>query len=223
LAEVAMPVNPGSDGLAARYSMEGNMSDSSGNGLDGEVFGGALFNQGMSGMGRTLTLDGMVDYATLPIGSVIASADSMTIALWANFAGGDVWQRLIDFGSDTTSYMFLSPENGTTNVLRFAITNTGNAEGAESTLDGPGALSGGWHHVAVSIDGSTMSMTLYLDGIVVATGPTATLPSDLGNTTQNYVGDSQYTDDPFYEGDIDELLIYTRALSLGEIRYLAGD
>jgi hypothetical protein len=223
VAEVAMPVNPGSNGLAARYSMEGNMSDSSGNGLNGEVFGGALFNQGMAGMGRTLTLDGMVDYATLPISSVIASADSMTIALWADHAGGDVWQRLIDFGSDTTSYMFLSPENGTTNVLRFAITTAGNAAGAESILDGPGALAPGWHHVAVSIDGSTMSMTLYLDGIAVATGTTATLPSDLGNTTQNYVGDSQYTADPFYSGDIDELLIYTRALSLGEIRYLAGE
>ena len=223
VAEVSIPVDPGLDGLAARYSMEGDMSDSSGNGLDGEVFGGALFNQGMPGMGRVLTLDGMVDYATLPIGSVIASADSMTVALWTNFAGGDPWQRLIDFGSDTTSYMFLTPENGTTGVLRFAITTGGYEEGAESILDGPGALSGGWHHVAVSIDGSAMSMTLYLDGIAVATGPTATLPSDLGNTTQNYVGDSQYEADPFYAGDVDELLIYTRALSTGEIRYLAGD
>jgi hypothetical protein len=222
-AQAVLPVNPGSDGLAARYSMEGDMSDSSGNGRDGEVFGSPLFNLGMSGMGRAMTLDGLVDYATLPIGSVVASADSMTVAMWANFAGGDPWQRLIDFGSDTTTYMFLTPENGGTNVLRFAISTGGYAEGAESILDGPGALAPGWHHVAVSIDGSTMSMTLYLDGIAVATGPTATLPSDLGNTTQNYVGDSQYPDDPFYTGDIDELLIYTRALSPGEIRYLAGD
>ena len=221
VAEVTMPVNPGSDGLAARYSMEGNMSDSSGNGLDGEVFGGALFNQGMAGMGRTLTLDGMVDYATLPIGSVIASADSMTVALWANYAGGDPWQRLFDFGMDDTTYMFLTPYNTYTNVMRFAISNSGGGE-AESSVDGPAILSPGWHHVAVTIDGSTMSMTLYLDGIALATAPTALLPSDLGNTTQNYVGDSQYTADPFYAGDIDELLIYTRALSPGEIRYLAG-
>jgi hypothetical protein len=118
--------------------------------------------------------------------------------------------------------MFLTPENGTTSVLRFAISTGGYAEGAESILDGSGALSPGWHHVAVSIDGLAMSMALYLDGIMVATGPTATLPSNLGNTTQNYVGDSQYEADPFYAGDIDELLIYTRALSPGEIRYLAG-
>jgi hypothetical protein len=222
VAEVPISVDPGSDGLAAHYSMEGDMTDSSGNGLDGEVFGGALFNQGMAGMGRALTLDGLVDYAALPIGSVIASADSMTVAMWANFAGSGVWQRLFDFGSDTTTYMFLTPENGTTNVLRFAITSNGNAVGAESVLDGTSALSPGWHHVAVTIDGSAMSMTLYMDGIAVATGPTATLPSDLGNTTQNYVGDSQYTADPFYAGDIDELLIYTRALNPGEIRYLAG-
>jgi hypothetical protein len=221
-AEATAPVDPGSNGLAAQYSMEGDMADSSGNGRHGEVLGGALFEQGLPGMGRAMVFDGLVDYATLPIGSVLASADSLTVALWADFTGqdGGAWQRLIDFGSGTAINMFLSPLNGATQALRFAITTSGG--GGESFLDGPVALPPGWHHVAVSIDGSDMSMTLYLDGIAVATGTTATLPSDLGNTTQNYVGDSQYDADPLYQGRMDELVIYTRALSPGEISYLAG-
>ncbi|NLZ04416.1 MAG: LamG domain-containing protein, partial [Phycisphaerae bacterium] len=33
----------------------------------------------------------------------------------------------------------------------------------------------------------------------------------------------QYTADPYFAGSLDEFQIYTRALSVGEVRYLAGD
>jgi len=37
------------------------------------------------------------------------------------------------------------------------------------------------------------------------------------------LGRSQYTADSFFVGSIDEFRIYNRALSEGEVRYLAGD
>ncbi|MCP4452615.1 MAG: LamG domain-containing protein, partial [Planctomycetes bacterium] len=83
-------------------------------------------------------------------------------------------------------------------------------------------LPSGWHHVAGVIDSTTMEMTLYLDGVVVAQGPTASLPADAGETTQNWLGRSQYPD-PYYNGSLDECRIYDRVLTEGEIRYLAGD
>ena len=66
-------------------------------------------------------------------------------------------------------------------------------------------------------------MQLYLDGAVVVQGATATIPADLGNTTQNWLGRSQYPADAFYTGMIDDFRIYSRALSKAEIRYLVGD
>jgi hypothetical protein len=66
-------------------------------------------------------------------------------------------------------------------------------------------------------------MQLFVDGEMVASGPTTTLPSALGKTTQNWLGDSQWTGDPLYSGRIDEFRIYNRTLSAGEVRYLAGD
>jgi hypothetical protein len=68
-----------------------------------------------------------------------------------------------------------------------------------------------------------MMITLYLDGAVAAEGETATLPSDLGQTTQNWLGRSQYDADAYYNGLLADFSIYSRALSEGEIRYLAGD
>jgi hypothetical protein len=45
-------------------------------------------------------------------------------------------------------------------------------------------------------------------------------PSDLGATTQNWIGRSQFPD-PYLDGRVDEFCIYTRALTSGEIAALA--
>jgi hypothetical protein len=105
--------------------------------------------------------------------------------------------------------------------MRFAITTGGS--GAESQLNAPDELPTGWHHVAVTIDGTSMSMALYLDAQLVASTSTQTVPSGLGQTTQNWLGRSQYTDDPYFNGSLDDFRIYNTAMSEGEIRYIAGD
>ncbi len=217
---LAAPTDPGVNGLAAQYSMEGDLSDSSGNNLHGTVEGGALFSPGLPGMGQAMDFDGLIDYSTLPIGPVMASADSMTVSLWADFSNqGGNWQRMIDFGTGTETYLFLSPRTGGNGPMRLSIRTGG---GPNSEIDTSSTLSPGWHHIAATINGSDMSMTLHLDGILVATGATQVLPSDLGETTQNYLGYSQYTADAPYQGSMDEVRIYTRPLSPGEIHYLAG-
>ena len=77
-------------------------------------------------------------------------------------------------------------------------------------------------YVAAVIDSSTMMMKLYLDGRLVAEGDTPALPSDVGVTEQNFLARSQFAADDFYLGSLDEFRIYDRALTLGEVRYLAG-
>ena len=90
-------------------------------------------------------------------------------------------------------------------------------------VNGPAALPTGWHHVAVVIDSATMRLQLYQDGALVASGATTVLPKDLGATSQNWLGRSQWTADAFFGGSIDDFRIYNRALSESEVRYLAGD
>jgi hypothetical protein len=94
---------------------------------------------------------------------------------------------------------------------------------AEERFAAPKSLGTAWHHVAVVIDGASMEVKVYLDGDVVASGLTEVLPKDLGKTTQNWLGRSQFAADGYYKGLLDEFRIYNRALSAGEIRYLAGD
>ena len=55
--------------------------------------------------------------------------DAVTIAAWVYVTGNQNWQRVFDFGSNTTTYMFLTTSEGsdTSNFVRFGITIAGNA------------------------------------------------------------------------------------------------
>jgi hypothetical protein len=212
-------IDPGNAGLVASYSMENNLNDATGN-YHGTAVGSPTY-QASYNSSMALALDGIDDYVDLPIGGLIASLSDITVAGWVNSSSDDGWQRVFDFGNDTTVYMFMSVNSGTgTDPMRFAITTGSN--GAESGVNGLVALPADWHHVAATIDSSTMTMALYVDGSVVGSGPTALLPQDLGETTQNRLGSSQW-DDPLFSGALDDVLIYDRALSEAEARYLAGE
>jgi len=195
---------------------QGKAIDWSGLNQHGTVYGDAASVAGYDG--GAIEFDYVDNYVELPIGSTIASLNSATIATWVTFPGtGETFQRIFNFGyNDATVYIFLTPNNGS-GVPRFAITTTGS--GAESGVDAPNALTSGWHHVAVTINEATHIVELYLDGAVVATGSTQTMPSDLGNTTYNWLGrsDDWVPPNPYLIGSLDDFRIYNYALSQEEI------
>jgi hypothetical protein len=218
----ATAADPATNGLIALYAMEGNVQDTSGKGNNGAASGNPAYGTGPNGLGKALKFDGLDDYVTLPIGSLLSSLSNLTIATWVNYSGvaGAGWQRVWDFGSGTTNYMFLTPAQGTTGPLTFAIMST---TVAEKRFAASRSLPTGWHHTAVVISGATMTADVYLDGAVAAGSSLAVLPKDLGVTNQNWIGRSQFTADAFFNGSVDDFRVYNRALSGSEIRYLAGD
>ncbi len=218
---VVTPTDPGPGALIASYAMEGNVQDGSGKGNHGNVLGDAAYEDAPAGRGKAITFNGTNTCVELPIGTLITTLTDTTISMWANFPNvGGAWQRIFDFGSGTTSYMFLTPRTGTAGPMRFAIRT---ATVGEQIVNAPATLPSDWHHVAVAIDSATQTVTLYLDGAPVAAGATALLPRDLGNTTQNWLGRSQFAGDAFYTGSLDEFRLYNRVLSESQVRYLAGD
>jgi hypothetical protein len=215
------PADPGTDGLALLYALEGGVQDTSGKGNNGTASGAPLYGAGPNGYGKALTFDGLNDYVTLPIGTLLSSSSNLTVATWVNWSGtGGGWQRVWDFGTGTNNYMFLTPAQGTTGPMTFAIMST---TVAEKRFAAARPLPTGWHHTAVVIDGTAMTATVYMDGAVVSSSSVAVLPKDLGVTNQNWIGRSQFTADGFFTGAVDDFRIYNRVLSAPEVRYLAGD
>jgi hypothetical protein len=190
--------------------------DSTGNGWNGTLQNGATWTAGYSNNAVNLSSNSS-QYVSLPSG-VMTNITDFTIAAWINLSSVANWNRIFDFGTGTSVYMFLSPRSSS-GAIRYAIT-TGSSAG-EQQINGTSPLPiGGWHHVAVTQSG--MTGILYVDGVAVGTNSSMTLnPSNLGNTTQNYIGRSQWAD-PYLNGRVDEFRIYRGVLAVGEIAVLAS-
>ena len=125
----------------------------------------------------------------------------------------NTWSRIFDFGTGTTANMFLTINAGS--GPRFAITTGGGGRpssrstahrrpAAAEPVDARRGHAQRHHRHACT---STAS--------AVGTNTNMTLrPSSLGNTTQNWIGRSQYGD-PTLNGIVDDFQIYDRALDGG--------
>jgi hypothetical protein len=169
-------------------------------------------------IGNAVKLSGNSEYVDLPDG-IVSGLHDFTISAWVNPSANSAWSRVFDFGTGTSNYMFLTLSAGG-GPIRFAITTTSN--GAEQQINGPGTLPlNTWSHVAVTLSGNTG--TLYVNGQPVGTNTNMTLtPADLGATTQNWIGRSQFGADPFLGATVDDFQIYDHALPAAEIATLAS-
>jgi autotransporter-associated beta strand protein len=196
-------------------------ADSSGLGRPAALFMNSATN--VSGkFGNAVNLNGSSQYVLLPA-NIVAGLNDCTIATWVYLNSVSTWARLFDFGADTDRYMFLAPSVGST--IRFAISKFTGA--GEQQINGTSALSAGsWHHVAVTLKGTQGSGVgvLYVDGVPVGTNSAMFYTPDmigrLVNCTNNYIGRSAFSGDPYLNGKVDDFRIYNGALSAAQIAAL---
>ncbi|MGA2853212.1 MAG: LamG-like jellyroll fold domain-containing protein, partial [Verrucomicrobiota bacterium] len=205
----AMPDN-GTRGIA-EFLFATNTWDNSGYCNNGMAVGAPNYTTGHISQAHSIVLDGANSYVQLPVN--IAEGGAFTFAAWVYWNGGNAWQRIFDFGNDTSHYLFLTPSSGST-TLRFAINNGS----GEQTVERSGALaSGSWQHVAVTLNGSTA--VLYVNGTSVATNNSVTIAPSAFSPIKNYLGKSQFPD-PLFSGKLDEVEIADFTMTPAQISAL---
>ncbi len=214
-SEIVSAVATGEPGLIAQYLFEGTLEDTTPNGnhaaaLNDPSYSTSAKKQGSQG----LTLSSG-QYLALP--ATIANSDELTICAWVRWNGGSnqQWSRIFDFGLDTDHYFFITPQCG--NGPRFAIKG-GDTERNISL--GTTFPSNRWTHIAVTF--SDEAIRVYINGTQKGSSTTfTTRPRDF-KPIFNYVGRSQFRDDPMFNGYIDDLRIYNTALSAETISSIAS-
>jgi hypothetical protein len=203
-----LPLNEGSGTRAA---------DDSGNGFNASLATGASWGAGRVS-GSALALDGTSGHLALPSGVVTGLSD-FTLAVWVYWNAASTNSRVFDFGSSDMAYLALIPRDGRGH-LRCSITGT-MWYGEQSITTETPLANGRWVHLAVTLAGSVG--TLYVDGAVAATNSAISFaPFQLGATSQNWLGRSQYSADPYFNGRLQDLRLYSGALSASQIAALAG-
>ncbi|MEU0075724.1 family 43 glycosylhydrolase [Streptomyces sp. NPDC006332] len=199
--------------------------DSSGHGYHGTYVRTPDFGTGVhDGSFKMSGASATSPYVKIPNG-VLKNADSVTVSTYAKWKGGDNFQWLFGLGPDSDKYFFATPSNGGSSLYS-AITKA--SWSAESKLTAGSRLTPGeWRHVTVTLDGSTRTMVLYVDGVEAAraTGVT-TKPSELYDATKDYsgyIGRSLYAADPYFGGEVDDFRVYDRALSAADVMELSGN
>jgi hypothetical protein len=209
-----VPVNPGTDGLVAYYELENDANDSSGNGLDGTIVGDPGFVEGAVGMG--LQFDGVDDYVDLgndPLFDLTGS--EVTLSVWVNTQDIGNTENNPWLGKGDTSYMIKGHREG--NQIEFFIYDGG---WVTAHADVGEDFNGEWHHAAGVFDGE--QLIIYVDGEEAVSADYDGV-GIVNNAYNVAIGTNTEAGGRFSESILDEAMIYNRALSAGEILYLAGE
>jgi len=188
--------------LVALYEFEGNANDSIGD-KHATVEGAPLYTQGKSG--QAISLDGFIDYAVHTLDAEeIWSATS--VSLWART---DMLTQAVNaglFNNNSAANDFQIDMNGS-DPGAYRYSGTGG-----SGLFGP--VTNEWVHLAMSCDGATTDT--YYNGLFATS-------INVANTQygQIAVGINRGMA-VMFEGEIDDVRVYNRALSNAEIAGLAG-
>ena len=198
--------------ITASYSLENNANDSSGNGHDGVAVGDPTYVPGAQGMG--LLFDGTGNqYVDLGAYNPSDGTGQLSVSLWAQWQGlTSFYQGLIGKRDSwaTNDMMWQIEANRDTGTLGFAQTAGGVYPGEVLPVDE-------WAHVGISFNGNTADF--YINGVQVGSGG-FTLGSDTQSALQ--FGACEANGGNPFNGALDEVKLYNRALSAGEIQGLAG-
>ena len=200
---------PGGGRPAAWLQFEGSVLDGFGLGNNGIAVGIPAYTSGR--FGEAIQLDGTNSYVQLPVNT--ANSAAFSFGAWVNWDGGGDWQRIFDFGNDTSQYLFLTPRSGG-GTLRFGIKNGGTQHLLEAAPLPPGQ----WRHVAVSLSNNVAR--LYTNGVLAASSTTFSILPSQFNPKRNYLGKSQWPADPLFRGRLDEVVFTHFAMSAAEIAAL---
>ena len=221
------------NGLVAYYPFDGDANDASGNGNNGTVEG--VVDYVNSNNDTAIRFDDAIDRVAVPQSASLQPSDEITISAWvkynsepSNYSENKIVSNSIKSPLPWSGYWLdVIPNDSTVSdsslIMKPRMHLT--TDNGQVSIYGDTALTvGQWHHVAAVYGPNRRE--IYVDGIktvnqsVSDAYTTGSGPIRYGNNANLDI--ASWDSRGSYNGEIDELRIYSRALSPAEISTLAG-
>jgi hypothetical protein len=213
--EVTLTATPNAenDGPVAAYGFDEEADDAvvldtSGNANDGLISGATRTTKGR--FGNALAFDGIDDWVTIADADFLDLTTGMTLEAWVYPIGSSKGWSTVLLKEQHLGLVYALYANSDTMqpVASLHINVDQNLHGRQSLQPGQ------WTHLAATYDGSTQR--LYVDGEEVASylDPAGSIQVSDGALR---IGGNESWLDEFFEGYIDEVRVYDRALRADEI------
>ncbi|MBC8231511.1 T9SS type A sorting domain-containing protein [bacterium] len=210
------------EGLVGYWNFDNGTAD------DLSPFGnhGTLMNDAkiIPPINRALDFDGVGDYVEVSDASSLDVSDTMTLSAWIKLDElPSATLKYVKFISKddvgvSRSFAFGFQNDDTLYVSYFSNNTTYTAEQANEAFVAGDV--GVWKHVAVTITASSKTVKIYVDGILVDSTQIASDASSIQNSTADLLIGARKTFgavELFFDGKIDEVSIWNRALTQMEI------
>jgi hypothetical protein len=193
------------DSLVGWWPFNGNANDESGNGNNGTVNGATLTSDRNGKANSAYSFDGINDYVDLTTYPTVGTT-SFSVFAWINITPIQKRRQILAYGSNQTGrgvWFYL----GNDGLCHFDLSYTTGTNTVDSISCNQ------WHFVGVV--SNLGEIQLYLDG--VKNGKSVKLNVNVSATQGKYFGTSISCDNWFYDGKLDDISIWNRALDSSEI------
>lgn len=210
-----------SAGLIAYYPFNGDANDASGKGNNGTMVGATFQTYGAASK-LALQLNGNISsYVFVPRSTSLEPVDAISISMWVKGVPGEPcgqgWGTILRKADDCQPGYFIRGCNGGTSFELDGANPCGEISyrGIAGFLPFTGTS---WQHIVGTYSRTDGFVRSYEDGVLVNQSP---LVSQLLHTGNLYIGGAAVAgDDGGFKGLINEVQIYSRALSASEVQQL---
>jgi hypothetical protein len=195
------------------YISNGVVTDQSGNGNTGTLFGNLQFVAGI--LGQALSFDGSTTY--ISAGNAATLTHSLTLAAWINTANASRTETIFskfDASGSGRGYIFTTNQNGNLAVRIGAA----DISAYPNLVTDPTVINDGkWHNVVAAISFELQTIQFYVDGKLTSSTAVNMVPNGDGGAGLQ-VGVNPWTGyGDFFTGAMDEVQVYDRALTDSEV------
>ncbi len=207
--------------LVAHLLFNGNAHDESGYGNHGTVHGAQLTTNRFGEANKAYQFDGQEAYIEVADAPALHTTREVTVSVWVNWhlpqaTHNRILTKIRTQAAGGASYHLVIKDNHLIWGITASRETTTNMENVTAPREFP---KNRWAHIVGRYDGA--SLTLYIDGEVVTNRVVQkTIYYDEGPLA---IGRYDRKFGEYFDGDVDDIRIYNRALSASEIQQLSND